>query len=94
MYLINFFLILISRETGVSTILKSSPEAFITLDHQLLPWNENNLRVHIERFHRMVVKNPCKFEAESENNLEEHVREKHGDKSKLSLKIRAKNANS
>ena len=28
LYLINFFLILISSEKGVSTILKSSPEAF------------------------------------------------------------------
>ena len=47
--------------------------------------NEKNLRVHIERFHRIVVKNPCEkceFEAESEITLKDHVKQKHGDKSK------------
>ena len=46
---------------------------------------EKNLKVHIEKFHRIVIKNSCdkcEFNAETEIILKEHIKEKHSAKMK------------
>ena len=70
-------------------------ESLILRTKTLYYKNDKNLRVHVERFHRILVKSPCEkceFEAESETT-KEHVKEKNGDKSKNVTKIGAKNVN-
>ena len=44
---------------------------------------EKNLKVHIEKFHRIVIKHSCEkceFDSESEIKLKEHIEKKHSDK--------------